>query len=61
MAKILFLAHRVPFPPNKGDKIRAYNILEHLSAQHDIWLGAIADDPADMTHLPWARQHYRGA
>jgi sugar transferase (PEP-CTERM/EpsH1 system associated) len=61
MAKILFLAHRVPFPPNKGDKIRAYNILEHLSAQHDIWLGATADDPADMAHLSWARQHYRDA
>jgi sugar transferase (PEP-CTERM/EpsH1 system associated) len=61
MAKILFLAHRVPFPPNKGDKIRAFHILEHLSSAHDIWLGACADDIADMKHLPMARARYAGA
>ena len=55
MAKILFLAHRVPFPPNKGDKIRAYHILEHLAARHQVWLGACADDPADMQHLQAAK------
>ena len=31
MARILFLAHRVPFPPNKGDKIRAFHLEEKLS------------------------------
>ena len=61
MAKILFLAHRVPFPPNKGDKIRAYHELAHLARQHDIWLGAGADDPADMVYLTEARDRYRGA
>ena len=61
MAKILYLAHRVPFPPNKGDKIRAYHILQYLAARHDVWLGAIADDPADMAHLPWARRHLADA
>lgn len=61
MAKILFLAHRAPFPPDKGDKIRAFHILEHLSARHRIWLGAGADDPADMQHLAWAREKYDGA
>jgi sugar transferase (PEP-CTERM/EpsH1 system associated) len=61
MAKILFLAHRVPFPPNKGDKIRAYHILEHLAARHQIWLGAGADDAADLQHLPMARARYADA
>lgn len=61
MAKILFLAHRVPFPPNKGDKIRAYNILEHLASRHQIWLGAGADDAADLQHLPMARARYADA
>jgi sugar transferase (PEP-CTERM/EpsH1 system associated) len=61
MAKILFLAHRAPFPPNKGDKIRAYHILEHLAARHDVWLGAPADDPADMAFLPEAKRRYRDA
>jgi sugar transferase (PEP-CTERM/EpsH1 system associated) len=51
MAKILFLAHRAPFPPDKGDKIRAYNVLKGLAARHEIWLGAGVDDPADLQHL----------
>jgi len=61
MAKILFLAHRVPFPPNKGDKIRAYHILEHLAARHQVWLGAGADDANDLQHLPMARARYADA
>lgn len=61
MAKVLFLAHRVPFPPNKGDKIRAFHILEHLAQRHEIWLGAGADDPADLEHLQPAKARYRDA
>jgi sugar transferase (PEP-CTERM/EpsH1 system associated) len=51
VAKILFLAHRVPFPPDKGDKIRAFQMVRRLSAQHEVWLGAPADDPADVGRL----------
>ena len=28
----LFLAHRVPFPPDRGDKIRSHNVLRALAA-----------------------------
>lgn len=55
MAKILFLAHRAPFPPDKGDKIRAFHILRHLAARHEVWLGAGVDDPADLAHVAEAR------
>jgi sugar transferase (PEP-CTERM/EpsH1 system associated) len=48
VAKILFLAHRAPFPPDKGDKIRAFHMLKHLAQRHEIWLGAGVDDPADL-------------
>jgi sugar transferase (PEP-CTERM/EpsH1 system associated) len=51
MAKILFLAHRVPYPPDKGDKIRAFHILQHLSRSHDVWLGACVDDPRDLAQM----------
>ena len=61
MARILFLAHRVPFPPNKGDKIRAFHELRHLAASHEIWLGAPADDPADLAHLAAAKRQFRDA
>ena len=50
MADILFLAHRVPYPPDRGDKIRSYHILRHLAARHRVHLGAFADDEADVAH-----------
>lgn len=56
MGKVLFLAHRVPFPPDKGDKIRAFHLLRHLAARHEVWLGAGADDLADLRHEAAARQ-----
>ncbi|MCB2053620.1 MAG: TIGR03087 family PEP-CTERM/XrtA system glycosyltransferase [Geminicoccaceae bacterium] len=48
MARILFLAHRVPYPPDKGEKIRAYHMLRHLARRHEVHLGAFVDDPADL-------------
>jgi len=48
MTDILFLAHRVPFPPDRGDKIRAYNVLKYLSARANVHLVAFADDPRDL-------------
>ena len=50
MEGLLFLAHRIPFPPNKGDKIRSFHLLRHLAARHQIHLGAFVDDPADWQH-----------
>jgi sugar transferase (PEP-CTERM/EpsH1 system associated) len=43
--KVLFLAHRVPFPPDKGDRIRSWNMLRYLSRRCDVWLGCLADEP----------------
>jgi len=47
---LLFLAHRIPFPPNKGDKIRSFHLLRHLNARYEIHLGAFVDDPADWQY-----------
>lgn len=48
--KILFLAHRIPYPPNKGDKIRSFHILKYLSRRHDIYLACLADDRNDLRY-----------
>lgn len=48
MGDILFLAHRIPFPPDRGDKIRGYNILRYLSRRRRVHLVALVDDPRDM-------------
>ncbi len=47
MGDLLFLAHRVPYPPDRGDKIRSYNILKHLAAHHRVHLATFADDERD--------------
>jgi polysaccharide biosynthesis protein PslH len=48
MGDILFLAHRVPYPPDRGDKIRGYHVLKYLSGKKRVHLIAFADDPADL-------------
>jgi polysaccharide biosynthesis protein PslH len=50
--RVLFLSHRIPFPPDKGDKIRSYRLLEALAARHEVRLITHADDPRDTRHLP---------
>lgn len=47
---LLFLAHRIPFPPNKGDKIRSFHLLRHLAERYAVHLGAFVDDPDDWRH-----------
>ncbi|MDY0131708.1 MAG: TIGR03087 family PEP-CTERM/XrtA system glycosyltransferase [Desulforegulaceae bacterium] len=44
---ILFLAHRIPYPPNKGDKIRSFNEIKFLSKDNKVDLIAFVDDPKD--------------
>jgi sugar transferase (PEP-CTERM/EpsH1 system associated) len=56
MAELLFLAHRIPYPPDKGEKIRAWHILKHLAKSHDVHLGCLADDPADLRQLDELRR-----
>ena len=50
MAEILFLAHRIPYPPDKGDKIRSWHMLKFLAARHRVHLGCFLDDEADRKH-----------
>ena len=50
MEELLFLAHRIPYPPNKGDKIRSWHILKHLSRSCRVHLGAFVDDPGDWRY-----------
>ena len=50
MATILFLAHRIPYPPNKGDKLRAYHVFDHWTTPHKVFLGCFIDDPEDLQY-----------
>lgn len=57
MSEVLFLCHRIPFPPNKGDKIRSCRFLQALSERHRVHLGTFVDDPADWEHVETVRKH----
>jgi polysaccharide biosynthesis protein PslH len=48
--RILFLCHRVPYPPNKGEKTRAFHQLRAMAARHDVDVFTLADDPDDLAH-----------
>lgn len=56
MARILFLAHRYAYPPNKGDKIRAFHIAEHLRAKHEVALGFTVTPGDGKPDMEWARK-----
>jgi glycosyltransferase involved in cell wall biosynthesis len=48
---VLYLSHRVPYPPNKGDRIRTYHTLRALAAAHDVTCVCFSDDRADGVAL----------
>jgi len=48
---LLFLCHRIPYPPNKGDKIRSWHALEFLSRYYRVFLGTFIDDPDDWKYV----------
>jgi sugar transferase (PEP-CTERM/EpsH1 system associated) len=52
---ILFLCHRIPYPPDKGDKIRSHAMLRHLAKKHRVHLACFVDDPADFAHVDRVR------
>ncbi len=45
--RIVYLAHRIPYPPNKGDKIRSYHHLRYLARRHEVTLCAFVDERED--------------
>lgn len=55
MGNLLYLVHRLPYPPNKGDKVRSYHLLKHLTASHRVFLGTFVDDPDDEQHIETLR------
>jgi sugar transferase (PEP-CTERM/EpsH1 system associated) len=49
---LLFISHRIPWPLNKGEKTRGWNLIQHMRATGwRVHLGCLVDDPADMAHI----------
>jgi sugar transferase (PEP-CTERM/EpsH1 system associated) len=52
---ILFLCHRLPYPPNKGDKIRSYALLRHLATRGKVSVACFIDEREDLKYLDTVR------
>jgi sugar transferase (PEP-CTERM/EpsH1 system associated) len=48
--RVLYLCHRIPYPPDKGDKIRAFHQLRAIGQRHEVDVFSLADDPGDSAH-----------
>jgi polysaccharide biosynthesis protein PslH len=48
---ILFLCQRLPFPPNKGEKITSFNIVRHLGKRFDVHVGSFIDKREDLAEI----------
>ena len=51
MKHLLFLSQRIPYPPNKGDKLRSFSVLRHLAKSWKIHLGCFVDNPSDWQYV----------
>ncbi|CAH9019201.1 TIGR03087 family PEP-CTERM/XrtA system glycosyltransferase [Candidatus Nitrosacidococcus sp. I8] len=57
---LLFLAHRIPYPPNKGDKVRSYHLLSFLARYYRVHVGAFIDDPDDWQYAAYLQKLCKG-
>lgn len=54
--KILYIAQRLPYPPNRGDRIPTFNHIRHLSQRHEVYVAALLESPDERVHVHTLRQ-----
>lgn len=58
--KILYIAQRLPYPPNRGDRIPTFNHIRHLSQSHEVYVAALLESPDEAVHVrtlgQWAKE-----
>ena len=55
--RIFFVCRRVPFPPDRGDKIATFNEIRHLSARHEVHVFCLGDGSEDLENIPGLRKY----
>lgn len=53
--RLLVILSRVPWPLEKGDKLRAYHLVERLARRHEVHLFCLSDGPVDPRHVAHLR------
>ncbi len=59
LPRILMLTQRFPYPPNRGDRIRAYHLLKVLSQHFDVSLACTTDEPITQSQRDFIQQFVR--
>ena len=59
--RIFFICQRVPFPPDRGDKITTFNEIRHLSTKHEVHVFCLADGSRDLDNVPDLLSYARSA
>ena len=54
--RILYITHRVPWPPDRGDRIRTWNVLKFLAARANVDLVCLADEPVSESTMDALRR-----
>lgn len=54
---LLYLVHRVPYPPNRGDRIRSYHVLRFLAQRAEVHLAFLAEEAPSDAVIANLRQH----
>ncbi|MFN7978442.1 MAG: TIGR03087 family PEP-CTERM/XrtA system glycosyltransferase [Vicinamibacterales bacterium] len=49
--KVLYLTHRLPYAPNRGDRIRSYHLLEGLRREAEVTLVSLVHDDEEASHV----------
>ena len=55
--RMFFICQRVPFPPDRGDKITTFNEIRHLSTEHEVHVFCLADGKSDLDNIPGLRRY----
>lgn len=53
--RIFFICQRVPFPPDRGDKIATFNEIRHLAMAHEVHVFCLGDGARDLDNIPGLR------
>ena len=55
--RILFVCHRLPFPPNRGGKIRPFHMIQHLGGRHSVVVASLAHSEEELNDGLPLREH----
>jgi sugar transferase (PEP-CTERM/EpsH1 system associated) len=55
--RVFYLAQRVPYPPDRGDKIRSFHEVTHLARAHEVHVFCLGDGPEDIANVAGIRKY----